>query len=76
MENDNKNTKLKQKVRNYNKRQTLSKKQKRKLARFAQKMRREARRQHELFEAQTDEWIERKRIEEEVKKQSNESGYL
>jgi len=76
MENDNKNTKLKQKVRNYNKRQTLSKKQKRKLARFAQKMRREVRRQHELFEAQTDEWIERKRIEEEVKKQSNESGYL
>jgi len=65
--------KLQEKIKNYNQKGQLSKKQERKLSRFAQKMRREARRQHELFAAQTDAWIdedmERRRIEEEVKRE-------
>ena len=58
MLNKDKNTKLQEKIKNYNQKRQLSKKQKRKLARFAQKMRREARRQHELFEAQTNAWVD------------------
>lgn len=66
-----KNTK--KKVKNYNKRPKLSKKQERKLARFGQKMRREERRRREVFAQQTDEWVgeelERRRIKKEVEQE-------